>query len=74
VQGEVDVILDLIGFVETAQHLGIANIPPRNNTLEALIQQHALKVQRKAAQLQVCPSRFDSCADPQKEVSVFCFW
>lgn len=56
-QGEVDVILDLVGAVEAGQHLNVANVPPPKNTLHGLTNQRALQVHAKSLQLQVSQLR-----------------
>jgi len=52
-QGEIDVILDLVSAVEAGQHLTVANVPPPKNTLHGLTNQRALQVHAKQQQLQV---------------------
>ena len=51
-QGELDVVLDLINLMEGQQFLGVANIAlPSNLLLEH--QQQALRLQQKVSQLKV---------------------
>ncbi len=52
-QGEVEVLLDLVAAVEAGQHLAVANVPPRKNTLEGLTAPRAVRLQAKQQQLQV---------------------
>jgi hypothetical protein len=54
-QGEVELLLDLVANVEDGQHLAVAQVPPPKNTLPGLTAQRALLVQAKAIQLRVRP-------------------
>jgi len=49
----VEVLLDLVAAVEAGQHLAVANVPPRKNTLEGLTAPRAVRLQAKQQQLQV---------------------
>lgn len=49
-----DVILDLISFVEAAQHVEVGSMMPRRNTLEKLTSDNALRLYSKGSQLRVC--------------------
>ena len=52
-QGEIDLILDLVASVEAGQHLTVANVPPPKNTLQGLTTERAVQVHSKQLQLQV---------------------
>lgn len=52
-QGEVELVLDLVANVEDGQHLAVAQVPPPKNTLPGLTAQRALLVQAKQIQLRV---------------------
>lgn len=51
-QGEVELILDLVANVEDGQHLAVANVAPPKSTLTGLTNQRALQLQAKQQQLQ----------------------
>ena len=52
-QGEVNMLLDLVSSLEAQQHMGMANIPPQSSTLQQLTRQRDLHLQAKACQLKV---------------------
>ena len=54
-QGELDVVLDLINLMEGQHYLGVANIA-RPMNLQLQEQESALQLQQKVHQLQVSPS------------------
>ncbi len=47
-----ELLLDLVAAVEAGQHLSVANVLPRKNTLEGLTAPRALRLQAKQQQLQ----------------------
>jgi len=51
----VELLLDLVAAVEAGQHLSVANVLPRKNTLEGLTAPRALRLQAKQQQLQARP-------------------
>ena len=56
-QGELDVMLDLINLMEAQHYLGVANVAlPSNIQLEQ--QQQALRLQQKTSQLKVRSNLF----------------
>ncbi len=53
-QGEVDVILDLVGSVEQQQFVGVAHLPRKPSSLEDLARDRALRLAHRRHQLKVC--------------------
>ncbi|GAB4818042.1 hypothetical protein N2152v2_005088 [Parachlorella kessleri] len=56
-RGEVDVILDLVTYVEQQQFVGVAHLPRKPNSLEDLARERALRLATRKQQLKGCTSR-----------------
>lgn len=57
VKGEVDVILDLVELVRQQEVVAATNVQKPRTTIGDLAAEHALRVQSKIQQLQVCLCR-----------------
>lgn len=53
IQGEIDVILDLVSGIEDGQHLAIAGVTPGQKSLQSQNRERALALSAKQTQLQV---------------------
>lgn len=63
VQGEIDVILDLVNGIEDGQHLAIGMVTPSQKSLQAQNRERGLALSAKHTQLQVSMSLFRCFAE-----------